>query len=152
VMSENALHGWRVKDGANMAMSGYPAKPRSLSWSADGRLLASSGADGAIIWSFAGRDGPMGTSAISRGERGSRVTALCWHPEAPMIALGYRDGAVQLCRTEDGAMLPLLEPRGEPTTHLCFSATGSTLAALTDNGTLSRFALSLADGARDPAD
>jgi WD40 repeat protein len=61
VMSENALHGWRVKDAANMAMSGYPAKPRSLSWSADRRLLASSGTDGAIVWSFAGRDGPMGT-------------------------------------------------------------------------------------------
>ena len=141
VMSENALHGWRIKDGANMAMSGYPAKPRSLSWSADGRLLASSGADGAVVWSFAGRDGPMGTSAISRGERGVQVTALCWHPQAPMLALGYRDGAVQLCRTEDGAMLPLLEPRGEPTTHLSFSATGSSLAALTDTGALARFAL-----------
>lgn len=79
------------------------------------------------------------------GERGVQVTALCWHPQAPMLALGYRDGAVQLCRTEDGAVLPLLEPRGEPTTHLCFSATGSTLAALTDTGALARFALSLTD-------
>jgi WD40 repeat protein len=107
VMSENALHGWRIKDGANMAMAGYPANPRSLGWSADGRLLASSGADGAVVWSFAGRDGPMGTSAVTLGERAVPVSAVAWHPSAPLLALGYRDGAVQLCRSEDGAMLPL---------------------------------------------
>lgn len=142
VMSENALHGWRVKDAADMAMSGYPAKPRSLSWSADGRLLASSGADGAIIWSFAGKDGPMGTSAVSRGERGVQVTALAWHPNAPMLALGYRDGAVRLCRTEDGAMLPLRQPDGFAIGHFAFDADGHSLAALGAGGVLSRFDLS----------
>lgn len=141
VMSENALHGWRIKDGANMAMSGYPAKPRSLSWSADGRMLASSGAGGAIIWSFAGKDGPMGTSAISRGERGIQVTALVWHPSAPMLALGYRDGAVRLCRTEDGAILPLREPSGEPIDTLAFDPEGLHLGMLGGGGTLSRFDL-----------
>lgn len=141
VMSENALHGWRVKDAVNMAMSGYPAKPRSLSWSADGRLLASSGADGAIIWSFAGRDGPMGTSAMSLGERRVQVTALAWHPSAPMLALGYRDGAVQLCRSEDGAMLPMLEPDGGPITQLSFSPDGAGLAVLTQTGKLARIAM-----------
>jgi len=145
VMSENALHGWRVKDAANMAMSGYPTKPRSLSWSADGRLLASSGADGAIIWSFAGRDGPMGTSAISLGERQVQVTALAWHPSAPMLALGYRDGSVQLCRAEDGAMLPVLEPDGEQITHLGFSPDGASLAMLSQRGKLARIALALGD-------
>lgn len=142
VMSENALHGWRVKDGANMAMSGYPAKPRSLSWSADGRLLASSGADGAIIWSFAGKDGPMGTTAVSRGERGVQVTALCWHPQAPMLALGYRDGAVQLCRTEDGAMLPLREAYGDQINSLAFDVEGNHLGMLSARGSLCRFDLS----------
>lgn len=142
VMSENALHGWRVKDAANMAMSGYPAKPRSLSWSADGRLLASSGADGAIIWSFAGKDGPMGTSAISRGERGVQVTALAWHPSSPMLALGYRDGAVRLCRSEDGAMLPLRQADGVAIGHFAFDAAGKYLAALGAGGVLSRFDLS----------
>ena len=30
-MQENALHGWRLYDGRDMRMSGYPSKPRSLS-------------------------------------------------------------------------------------------------------------------------
>lgn len=138
VMSENALHGWRIRDGANMAMSGYPNKPRSLSWSADGGLLASSGADGAVVWSFAGDNGPMGTSAISLGARGVQVTALCWHPQAPMLALGYRDGAVRLCRAADGAMLPLRAPDGDAITHLAFDAEGLHLALLSAGGNLAR--------------
>lgn len=141
VMSENALHGWRIKDGANMAMSGYPTKPRSLSWSANGGLLASSGADGAIVWSFVGRNGPMGTSAISLGARGVQVTALAWHPSAPMLALGYRDGAVRLCRTEDGAMLPLREADGDPISNFAFDIHGKHLGMLSAGGTLTRFDL-----------
>ena len=138
VMSENALHGWRVKDAVNMAMSGYPTKPRSLSWSADGRLLASSGADGAIVWSFAGREGPMGTSAISLGERGVQVTAIAWHPTAPMLALGYRDGSVQLCRSEDGDMLPMRSADGQPIRVVGFDPGGRFLGTLTEAGSLSR--------------
>lgn len=145
VMSENALHGWRVKDAANMAMSGYPAKPRSLSWSTDGSLLASSGADRAIVWSFSGRDGPMGTAAVSLGVRGVQVTALAWHPGSPMLALGYRDGAVQLCRADNGAMLPLRKPDGQMVSAVSFSSRGDRLAALTDQGALCRFDLSGAD-------
>jgi len=141
VMSENALHGWRVKDGANMAMSGYPAKPRSLSWSADGRLLASSGSDGAIVWSFAGRDGPMGTSAVSLGARGVQVTALAWHPSAPVLALGYRDGAVRLCHAADGAMLPLRDTDGASISTLAFSPEGQFLGILGAAGTLARLDL-----------
>ena len=42
-MQENALHGWRLSDGQHMRMSGYPAKTASLSFSRNGKWLASSG-------------------------------------------------------------------------------------------------------------
>ena len=84
----------------------------------------------------------MGTSAISRGERGIQVTALVWHPSAPMLALGYRDGAVRLCRTDDGAMLPLQEAGGEPVVTLAFDGEGRHLGMLGARGTLARFDLS----------
>ena len=53
-MAENALHGWKLggtKPGAekHMRMTGYPAKPKSLSWSNKGKWLASSGAQAAIL-------------------------------------------------------------------------------------------------------
>jgi len=143
VMGENALHGWRIKDGANMSMSGYPSKPRALSWSADGLLLASSGAGGAIVWSFAGRDGPMGTNAVTVGERDVPVTALAWHPASPVLVLGYRDGELRLCRTDDGATLVLGEAHDESIAHVAFSPAGESLAALGQAGTLVRARIAL---------
>src|SRR5262249_38761685 len=62
-MQENALHGWRLSDARDMRMGGYPAKVRSLAFLLGGRMLATSGANGVVIWPFSGADGPMGKSA-----------------------------------------------------------------------------------------
>src|SRR6202011_3052728 len=59
-MHEPALHGWRLADNRFMRMSGYPGRVRSMSWSAGGKALATSGADAVIMWPFASKDGPMG--------------------------------------------------------------------------------------------
>ena len=34
-MQENSVHGWRLRDKGNLAMSGYPAKVKSLDWVGD---------------------------------------------------------------------------------------------------------------------
>ncbi|MEA2935008.1 MAG: hypothetical protein QOD74_1654, partial [Variibacter sp.] len=49
-MQEPMLHGWRLADSKHMRMSGYAAKVRSLSWTADGKWLATSGSDQLILW------------------------------------------------------------------------------------------------------
>lgn len=55
-MQENALHGWKLDakpggEARHMRMTGYPAKVKSLSWSAKGKWLASSGAPAVIgMW------------------------------------------------------------------------------------------------------
>ena len=48
-MQEPALHGWRLADGADLAMSGYPAKVRSLAFVDRGHWLATSGASSVIL-------------------------------------------------------------------------------------------------------
>ncbi len=58
-MQENALHGWRLADGQHMRMSGYPTKPRALSFTRNSRWMASSGAESVVCWPFFG-GGPMG--------------------------------------------------------------------------------------------
>ena len=94
-MQENALHGWKLSDGKHMRMSGYPAKVKSLSWSAKGRWLASSGAPAAIVWPFSGKDGPMGKAPLELGTRGNMmVTAVACHPTDEIVAVGYADGMV----------------------------------------------------------
>jgi WD40 repeat protein len=108
-MQENALHGWRVADSAHMRMSGYPGKTRSLSWSRDGQWLATSGADAAIVWPFSAKDGPMGKPPQELGVRSARVSAVAFHPKAPVLAIGYADGCVLLVRQEDNQEL-LVQP------------------------------------------
>src|SRR6202000_2218300 len=59
-MHEPALHGWRLADQRHMRMTGYPSRVRSISWSAGGKALATSGAETLILWPVARKDGPMG--------------------------------------------------------------------------------------------
>jgi WD40 repeat protein len=102
-MQESALHGWRVQDHKDMRMTGYPSKTRSFSWSADGDWLATSGAEACIIWPFQGKDGPMGKGPRECGVRPAKVTRVAFHPKSLVVAVGYDDGWVMICRITDAA-------------------------------------------------
>jgi WD40 repeat protein len=110
-MQENALHGWRLSDSRNMRMSGYPRKSRSLSWSHDGYWLATSGADACIVWPFRDKDGPMGKAPRECGVRASRVSQVAFHPRTLVVAVGYEDGFILLCRLSDAAEILVREPQ-----------------------------------------
>ncbi|HCW49160.1 MAG TPA: hypothetical protein DGP25_03715, partial [Brevundimonas sp.] len=66
-MQDNQLHGWRLKDQKNMRMGGYPSKIKSFAFMAKGQLLATSGAQGVVLWPFVGANGPMGREATEIG-------------------------------------------------------------------------------------
>lgn len=101
-MLENALHGWRLKDGKHMRMTGYPAKVKSLSWSVGSKWLASSGAPAAIVWPFAGKDGPMDKAPLELGTRsGLMVSCVACHPTDEVVAIGYTDGMIVAARFSD---------------------------------------------------
>ena len=140
-MQENALHGWRLDNGKDMRMSGYPAKPRSLSWSAKGRYLASSGANAAILWPFHYKDGPMGRAPLQLGVRDALVTCVAAHPEAEMVAVGYQDGMVMAVRFADAQEAFLREARGSPVSALAWSGAGDRLAFGTEDGAAGVIAL-----------
>jgi WD40 repeat protein len=105
-MQENALHGWRLQpDRGHMRMSGYPSKTRSLSWSGDGKWLATSGAEAAIIWPFDTKEGPTGKSPRECGVRPAKVSQVAFHPSVYVLAVGYEDGCILLVRLTDGSEL-----------------------------------------------
>jgi WD40 repeat protein len=137
-MQENTLHGWRLADGKHMRMSGYPGKTRSLSWSSDGHWLATSGAQACIVWPFATREGPMGRSPRECGVRNAKVTHVAFHPQVPIVAIGYEDGWVILARLQDEAEVLVRGPRpGEdtaPITALAWEAKGKHLLFGTASG------------------
>ena len=126
-MQENVLHGWRLSDSRHMRMTGYPGKTRSLSWSHDGAWLATSGADAAVVWPFKDKDGPMGKAPRECGVREARATKVAFHPKALVVAIGYADGAVLLCRLADAAEIPVRHPGDGPISALSWDATGARL-------------------------
>jgi len=134
-MQENALHGWRLSDTQDMRMTGYPAKVKSFSWSTRGKYLATSGANAAILWPFSGKTGPMGQSPLQLGTRGdSLVAAVACHPKEDVVAVGYQDGMILMCRFADNAEVLLRRPGQGPVSTLDWDRAGDRLAFGTEAG------------------
>jgi WD40 repeat protein len=133
-MHEPALHGWRLADIRHMRMSGYPGRVRSMSWSAGGKGLATSGADSVIIWPFASKDGPMGKEPAMLAPLQARVSMVACHPKQDIMAAGYSDGTVLIVRLEDGAEILVRRNGSEPVSALAWNAKGTLLAFGTEDG------------------
>ncbi len=133
-MHEPALHGWRLADQRHMRMTGYPGRVRSLSWSAGGKALATSGADSVIMWPFASKDGPMGKEPAMFAPLQARVSMVACHPKQDILAVGYSDGTILMVRMNDGAEI-LVRKNGEaPVTALAWNAKGTLLAFAAEDG------------------
>jgi WD40 repeat protein len=135
-MQENALHGWRLlPDKGHMRMSGYPSKTRSFAWSHDGKWLATSGAEAAIIWPFESKEGPMGKAPRECGVRPAKVERVAFHPNALVLAVGYEDGCVLLIRLNDASEL-LVRPAVKESgiTALVWDKSGRRLAFGCEDG------------------
>ena len=135
-MQEPSLHGWRLSDGQHMRMSGYPARARSLSFTADEEWLATSGAPEVILWPFRTRDGPMGKEPflLAPGPNDTRVSAVACHPQQALLAAGYSDGMVILVRLADAAEVLVSRPSGAPVSALAWRGDGQQLAFGTEAG------------------
>jgi len=133
-MHEPAMHGWRLADNRHMRMSGYPGRVRSMSWSAGGKGLATSGADTVIIWPFASKDGPMGKEPAMLAPLQARVSMVACHPKQDIMAAGYGDGTVLMVRLEDGAEILVRRNGGGAVSALAWNARGTLLAFGTEDG------------------
>lgn len=135
-MQEPALHGWRLSDGQHMRMAGYPARVRSMAFTADEKWLVTSGAQEVILWPFQTRDGPIGKQPfmLAPGPKDTRVAAVACNQRQEVLAVGYSDGMVMLVRLADGAEVLVRRPTGLPITALAWRPDGKLLAFGTEDG------------------
>lgn len=126
------LHGWRADDFADMRMSGYPNKPKSLSWSHNSKFLASSGAEAAVCWDCSGK-GPMGSRPLEINA-GTIVTQVAFHPRHAILATGHADGSLMLGRLGDQRSLRLETVGPAAIAALAWSPDGRHLAAGAEDG------------------
>lgn len=144
-MQENELHGWRLKDAADMRMSGYAAKIRSLGWTDRGRWLATAGADVVVCWPFFG-GGPWERSPLELPDiSGSLVTAVAPHPTTSVVVAGCSTGLTYATSLDGGTPVVLTEPDGSPVSALAWSGNGRHLLVGTEGGRLSWLPVGPAD-------
>ena len=133
---ENDIHVWRMAQATDMRMQGYPAKVKSLSWSADARWLYTSSQPVFTAWPFAGK-GPEGKPPLQFGEEGAGlITVVAAHPAAEFVAGGYDSGELQLGDVKTRRSVVLRMADGSPITCLAWSGDGFRLAAGNGRGDL----------------
>lgn len=134
-MQDNQLHGWRIRDQKNLRMGGYPSKVRSLGFLSNGKLLATAGAQGAVLWPFVGSDGPMGREATEIGfDEGSLVTHVASRPRHGLLAAGLNDGRVWLADPAGQGLNFLKADRGPPIAGLAMSEDAKRVAWADEDG------------------
>ena len=128
-MQENDLHGWRLSDSTDMRMGGYPSKVKSIAFIDGGRLMATSGAGGAVVWPFGGSGGPMGKQAAEVGYHdGVHVTRVAGRPNLRCLVAGLDDGRVWSADLTQTGVQFLKAEKGPPITALALSADGGRVA------------------------
>ena len=90
---DRTVHFWRRQTGEDSMMSGYPGKPASIAFDSGARLLATSGAEYATIWSFSGA-GPEGTTPGVLEGHSEPIRDLRFAQSRPRLATGAADGLV----------------------------------------------------------
>lgn len=134
-MQDSQLHGWRIKDQKNLRMGGYPSKVRSMSFLSNGQLMATSGAQGAVLWPFIGSNGPMGREATEIGfDEGSLVALVASRPKHGLLAAGLNDGRVWLADPAGQGLNFLKAEKGAAITALAMSADARRVAWADEDG------------------
>tara|TARA_B100001769_G_C21823871_1_gene447674 strand:- start:48 stop:695 length:648 start_codon:yes stop_codon:yes gene_type:complete len=135
-MQENALHGWRIRDKANLSMSGYPAKIKSFAWVGETPYLVTSGASEAICWPFDGKDGPMNRSPVCVADGGKKIASCVQAlPSEKAVFAGFKDGTVLLAELDEKKKaIVLREGTGAAVTAIAVTNSGSHLLIGDDKG------------------
>lgn len=90
-----SVHFWRLAEGTDSEMRGYPLKPRALAWDAQSTLLATGGDATICVWDFAGK-GPEGTKPIQLSGHKAACKLLAFAPRKGVLASAGEDLGVLL--------------------------------------------------------
>ncbi|MEJ8277672.1 WD40 repeat domain-containing protein [Pseudonocardia spirodelae] len=137
------LHGWKVDDGSDFRMSGFPTTVSLPTFAGTGRWLACCSGDVVTCWDFSGA-GPTGREAAVLNGHGAPVTGLAWAPgDRHLLVSGDEAGTVLLWRL-DATVRPGARPQpvgglrgaaGDPGDPGDAADPGEAVTALTVSGT-----------------
>ncbi|MCS7005265.1 MAG: hypothetical protein NZM38_08055 [Cytophagales bacterium] len=93
---DNKIHFWLLPyvPEQDLEMSGYYAKVRSLSWSANSKYLATPSYDSLIIWDVYTTGTPQNTRPTILQEHYGKITQVAFHPNGNYLASADEAGYV----------------------------------------------------------
>jgi len=97
---DNNVHLWRFPKADDTVLPGVPLKPRALSFSDDGQLLATTDGPDVTVWNVADET-PRGVVPVRLIGPPSLATALTFARSGGLLATGYRDGVVHVWTPRD---------------------------------------------------
>ncbi|MCD5995448.1 hypothetical protein KDX38_17265 [Pseudomonas sp. CDFA 602] len=89
----SAVHLWYLDSGEDFQMSGYPAKVRHMTWSADSTWFGTASGGMVVIWNCTGA-GPQNTQPIMLPVHEKTVNALTFSHKDHRLASAGQDGLV----------------------------------------------------------
>jgi WD40 repeat protein len=129
-LAAGGVRAWRPDSNAEVVPGGHSGEVRSLGFSADGHLLAASGAPRVLYWRLDTRE--FGECGLPSSR--APVTTVAWHPARLLIAAGYASGAILLCQPGTEDVLFVRGAGGGAALWLAWSPDGSRLALATEAG------------------
>jgi WD40 repeat protein/serine/threonine protein kinase len=128
---DNTIKLWRVADGSLVrTLTGHTNGVWSVSFSPDGRLLASGSADNTIkLWRVA--DGALVRTLTGHTDW---VRSVSFSPDGSLLASGSRDNTIKLWRVADGSLVRTLTGHTDAVRSVSFSPDGRLLASGSGDG------------------
>ncbi|WP_299292169.1 WD40 repeat domain-containing protein [Nitrosopumilus sp.] len=131
---EGSLGGWELPptDDSHFEINGYETKVTHLSWSKNGRNLASAGGSMIVIWDFSGK-GPEGKEAkVLRDDR--RITQMSYQNNGDLLVSGTKDGSILFWRPTVPEKPRLVFEVDGAISQLEWSKDGSSLVVCSEDG------------------
>lgn len=82
---DRTVHFWHAASGKDAQMWGFPTKVLELSWSSNGRWLATGGGASVCLWDCSGK-GPAGRKPRQFDEHPNKLTQLAFQPDGKLLA------------------------------------------------------------------
>lgn len=101
-----SIHLWDLDQGKDLAMNGFPAKVRSVSFSRSGLKMACDSANYILIWDFSGR-GPAGRKPKMSQELPSKIEKVMYSPKDNTLVSLLKDGVILFWDDEQSLDVPL---------------------------------------------
>lgn len=102
---DTSIHLWDLDRGKDLAMNGFPAKVKSVSFSSKGHKMACDSLDYILIWDFSG-PGPVGRKPKMSQQLPEKIDKVLYSPKDNTLISLLKDGVILFWNDEHSLEVP----------------------------------------------